>query len=283
MPKNPILSEANAPLSVGNVVSAGLRIYRDRFKLYYGLAFIAYLWILIPIYGWAKFSAGLGLISRLAFSEVRNRPETVSEARRIVEPRKWSLWGAGFLVGLILIGVFIGGFLILSFIGGFIGGFVGREPSISSIVISFLVGAVAIIAFLFGYIWFFSRLSLVELCLAIEDDPINASSAISRSWQLTKGFVLRLQVIFFVAFLITLPVSVLVQIVTTVAQLTLAGLIPKDSSLFALLYFLVTLLLAFVSGALLLPFWQAIKAVIYYDLRTRKEGLGLQMRDADLR
>jgi hypothetical protein len=28
------------PLSVGNVVSASLRLYRDRFKLYYRLAFI---------------------------------------------------------------------------------------------------------------------------------------------------------------------------------------------------------------------------------------------------
>lgn len=28
------------PLSVGNVVSASLRVYRDRFKLYYRLAFL---------------------------------------------------------------------------------------------------------------------------------------------------------------------------------------------------------------------------------------------------
>jgi len=37
--------------------------------------------------------------------------------------------------------------------------------------------------------------------------------------------------------------------------------------------------LSFGFGALVLPFWQAIKAIIYYDLRSRKEGLGLQMRD----
>jgi hypothetical protein len=32
-------------------------------------------------------------------------------------------------------------------------------------------------------------------------------------------------------------------------------------------------------GALLIPFWQSIKAVIYYDLLTRKEGLGLELRE----
>ena len=37
------------PLSVGNVVSAGLRIYRDNFKKYFWLAFVGYLWFYIPI------------------------------------------------------------------------------------------------------------------------------------------------------------------------------------------------------------------------------------------
>jgi hypothetical protein len=37
---------------------------------------------------------------------------------------------------------------------------------------------------------------------------------------------------------------------------------------------------SFVSGSLLVPFWQAIKAVIYYDVRNRKEGLDLKMRDS---
>jgi hypothetical protein len=31
-----------------------------------------------------------------------------------------------------------------------------------------------------------------------------------------------------------------------------------------------------------MPFWQSIKAVIYYDLRSRREGLGLQLRDHDI-
>ena len=64
------------PLTVGNVVSAGLRIYRDRFLEYFRIAFIGYLWILVPIYGWAKFAAMNGLIARLTFGEVTEKPET---------------------------------------------------------------------------------------------------------------------------------------------------------------------------------------------------------------
>jgi hypothetical protein len=42
------------------------------------------------------------------------------------------------------------------------------------------------------------------------------------------------------------------------------------------LYALIIIGLGLLSGALLVPFWQAVKAVIYYDLRIRQEGLGMQ-------
>ena len=135
MPKNSILSEANGPLSVGNVVSASLRIYRDRFKLYYGLAFSAYPWVLIPVYGWAKFSATLGVISRLAFSEVSERPETVSDAQRSVQPRMWTFLAAGFLVALILMAVLIGGIVAFSVFTTVLATIIGQQPSVGTIVI----------------------------------------------------------------------------------------------------------------------------------------------------
>ena len=82
------------PLTVGNVVSAGLRIYRDRFFDYYKLAFIGSLWVLVPVYGWAKYSAMMGLISRLAFGEVTEKPEPIRDAQRFIKPRMWSFLGA---------------------------------------------------------------------------------------------------------------------------------------------------------------------------------------------
>jgi hypothetical protein len=38
--------------------------------------------------------------------------------------------------------------------------------------------------------------------------------------------------------------------------------------------------LGIVGATFMMPFWQAIKAVIYYDIRNRREGLGLQVRDS---
>lgn len=281
--KNPAHSQnssprqSSEPLSVGNVVSAALRIYRDKFKLYWKLAFISYLWVLVPVYGWAKSSAISALISRLAYSEVIERPETVEEARRHVMPKMWSFLGAGILVGLIVTAVMIIAFFVFSFLGGMLAAILGQNTT--TIIVLILLGIVAFIAFIIGYIRLVSRLFIVEMPLAMEDN-VTATSTISRSLQLTKGFAGRLQWIWIVAFLISLPISIVVQIVSIILQGLLSVLFASDSVVFGFLYFLMLVVLSLASGSLLIPFWQTIKAVIYYDLRSRREGLGLQLRDS---
>jgi hypothetical protein len=275
--QNPSSRPSISSLSVGDVVSAALRIYRDHFKLYWRLAFSAYAWILVPVYGWAKFSAISALISRLAFCEVIERPETVTEARRHVMPRKWNFLFAGILVGLIFSGIALGSLIVFSILAGVLGAILGQNPGAVGILV--LLGVVAAIAFLIVYIRLFSRLLIVEVPLAIENN-LNATSTISRSWQLTKGYVSRLQWIVFVAFLVTLPISIVIQIVQTILQAVLTAIIPTDSGIFFLLYLLLFVALTFASGSLLIPFWQAIKAIIYYDLCNRKEGRDLQIRDS---
>ncbi|MCF3609249.1 DUF975 domain-containing protein, partial [Planktothrix agardhii 1033] len=71
MTKNQTIS----PLSIIGVISAGLRIYRDHFRSYFNIALQAYCWSIIPIYGWAKFSALSALIGRLAYYETLEQPE----------------------------------------------------------------------------------------------------------------------------------------------------------------------------------------------------------------
>ena len=286
MSKSSFPNQSTSTLSIGNVVSAGLRIYRDNFKLYFALALQAYFWIFIPVYGWAKFSAILGQISRLAFKEVIERPEASHEAYKQTDPKKWTFWVTGLLVALILIAAMTGVIIVFAVIFRLLGSIIDNsillDPSNSSFLLTIfsigLLGIIAFIVFMFGYIWLFSRLSIVELPIAIENQ-IDSSTAISRSWNLTKGSVLRLQGIFFVAFLITLPISIVVQIVSTIIQIVLGLLFPNDSPEFALLYFVLFLGLSVSSGALLIPFWQSIKSVIYYDLLSRKEGIGLEIRD----
>jgi hypothetical protein len=284
MPKNPNPTQQMGSVSVGNVVSAAVRIYRDHFKLYFGLAFSAYAWIFVPVYGWAKFSAISALISRLAYSEVIERPETVNDARRHVMPRMWSFLGVGFLVGLITfgvgVGVVVGAVFVVSVFGilaGILGTILGQNTMAIGILI--LLGIIAFIAVIIAYVRLMFRLFIVEMPLAVENN-VSTTLAISRSLELTKGFASRLQWIVVVAFLVTIPVSIVVQIVITILQTVLTTLFATDSPIVWLVYLFIVLPLSFASGALLIPFWQAIKAVVYYDLRSRKEGLGLEIRDS---
>ena len=273
MPKKNLSSSGQTgPLSVGNVVSASLRIYRDHFKSYFGLAFVANLWLLIPIYGWAKYSAILALISRLAFGEVREKPETVSDARREVNPRMWRFLWAGILTYLIFFGVSLVGGIAMGILAAVAGAIFGQNY----VIIGSLV-VVAFIAFFIICIRLISRLLIVELPLAIENN-IGASSAIGRSRELTKGSVGRIQWIVFVAILVSLPITIVVQILATIIQVFLSRVLGPESGIYYLVYYLLTLPLSIGSSALLTPFWQAMKGIIYYDLRSRKEGLGLQIR-----
>jgi hypothetical protein len=275
MPKKNLSSSGQiGPLSVGNVVSASLRIYRDHFKSYFGLAVVAYLWLLVPIYGWAKYSAISALISRLAFGEVRENPETVSDARREVNPRMWSFLWAGVLTSLIFLGVYLVGTIVLLAVGVGAATIFGQNGRI----IGGLLVAVGVIAFLIIYIRILSRLLIVEVPLAIENN-IDASSAISRSWELTKGSVGRIQWIVFVAFLMSLPLYIVSNLLSVFLEKVLTALLGAKSSLFLLVYIILTVGQMIGFGALLIAFWQVIKSVIYYDLRSRKEGLGLQIRD----
>lgn len=270
------------PLSVGNVVSAALRIYRDRFLVYYKLAFTAYLWVIVPVYGWAKFTMISGLISRLAYQEVIESPETVKEARRHVKPRLWTFFGVGLLVSLILFFSMILYGMLVSIIFGIVSSFFqvsqGSDRWIIAVLFTlFVMGA--ILVFLFGYTWLYSRISLAEMPVAIEENS-SATKAINRTWKLTKGLIYHLILVYFIAFLITTPISGLMQILISIMQAVLSVMLSAESPIYLLIYFIFVLLINFAGGALFVPFWQAIKAVIYYDLRSRKEGIDLNLRES---
>lgn len=277
------------PLSVGNVVTTAFQLYKNRFKPYFLLALKAYFWLLVPVYGWAKFFAISALISRLAYGELVNQPETIEDGTKYVNSKLWQFLVAAILLGLIALGAYIAFAIAIAIavvFGGLVGaqlgsGLVGLQLGNSTLTaIAFIIAGVAFIAFIVGFLLILVRFYIYEVPLAIEDNN-DSTSTISRSWELTKGFVGRILLISFVAVLITLPLLVLGQIVSATLQSSLAALIEQQSIL-SLPLVVVYLGLNFVLGALQLPFTQAVKAVVYYDLRTRKEGLGLNLRDRNI-
>jgi hypothetical protein len=304
MPKDLNRRPSSETLSVGNVVSAGLRIYRDNFKVYYLEALKSYLWIFFPwftlfaiillivylrlntgiivfsiflaiypfFYSSAKFAAIQAVIARLAFCEVSETPESLSDARRQVMPKMWIFLVTGILQGLIVMaGLIVFGIVFGIIFALLIFGFVANIQS-NTLVSGVFALLIVLLFFLliFAFIWLISRIAFADLAIAI-DDIREATKAIGRSWTITQDFVVKIQIIFFIAYLLTIPLS---------AISNLGSFFLKNSEFeLLLLGVFLNLILAIPLGALLIPFWQSIKAVIYYDLLTRKEGLGLELRD----
>ncbi|HEY9299952.1 MAG TPA: hypothetical protein VIQ31_27020 [Phormidium sp.] len=284
MSKNPSLRQPIGPLSLGNVVSAGLRIYRDHFKSYLGLSIKALLWALIPIYGWAKIYQIHAIISRHVYKELVNQPEPISTTRRYIEQRFWSFWAAQMLIGSMSFGVyFISSLLLRAFVEIppiFLGSLSNQNSGLTPISQALDLGArfVAILI----YVWLYSHFFISELPLAIEHN-MNSTNSIGRSWELTKAFILKIQVIIIVAGLITLPI-VLLALAPIFFIMPLFSTSSSPEVILASFFLMgfLGMILVIVGATLMMPFWQAIKAIIYYDIRTRQEGLGLRIRDLGL-
>ncbi|MCU0536840.1 MAG: hypothetical protein MUD14_23375 [Hydrococcus sp. Prado102] len=303
-------------LSVGNIVSAAVVLFRSNLKAYLGIAFRAILWsffpvlavgivfglffalfgsvfvtpagtvaigrfllltlisVLIWIFCFPKYLVNAALISRLAFNELINQPESVSQARRYLLPRQWSFFRISIQIFFSLVGIYFGlglcyGLLIA--ISGVIGNILNNQ-FLGGLIVA-IVAIVGLLAFIFLLIWFFSRWLISEVPLAVEED-IDGADSIDRSWRLTKNSVVRIQLIVLVAFLVTIPV---IAVLGYLPQIIMMSLQP-GSILFWIVYFF-SFVMSFSGNLFILPFWQAIKAVIYYDLRIRKEGLDLQIRE----
>lgn len=273
------------PLSVGNVVSAGVRLYRSNMKRYVILVLRSYLWSIVPIYGWAKSIEITGRMSRLAYQELINQPETLTEAYQKTDRQVWNFLVTGLLMSLITFALFIGFFivfLVFFMLVGLVASVIGSRGAIdnSSVGVAFSIfsGIAFLVLLLAAFlVWLrvFSRLFIHEVPLAIEEG-IDGVTTIGRSWTLTKGSVGRIQLIILVAGLITMVI--MLPAMFFVLGVIGAGADPENnpaSTLFVLLFYAAILL----GNALIIPFWQAIKAVVYYDLRSRREGLGLELRD----
>ena len=274
-------------LTVGNAVSASVRLYRSHFKDYFLLSLKAWLWIFVPVYGWAKFCALSALISRLGFGDLVNQPESVHSGERFVNSRLWQFLTTLILMFFIYVGIivsfFILGFLLVLIPTAILGGLNIQNPTNNGtwwVLIFLLVFLLAIVTIV-GSIWLEIRFSLLTLPLAIEEN-VDATSTIGRSWELTKGHVWRILLILFVASLITLPMQILLQQIISFIVQGILEFTPDNNPLLNSLLLLLFFAMFIGGSALVLPFWQSLKAVIYYDLRTRREGLGLKLREREI-
>ena len=174
------------------------------------------------------------------------------------------------LASTVLIGVIVAVIVLL-----------GVSFGTGGIIAAVLIGILAFFGLAVVYVWLGTKLALVPSVLMIERMSIRGS--IARSWSLTEGYFWR-------TFGISALVAVIVGVVSQVVSLPLnfiapiaGGLIDPQGQkgggaivLVAVLSVLVVMI-AVVFQSITSVVQSATTALIYLDLRIRKEGLDLEL------
>lgn len=300
------------PLNIGNIVNAAFVLYRSHLKQYLGITVRATLWTLlgilaisipialllissqtqtagliplfvllvpvglvITVFASAKSLMNMALVSRLAYGELIQQPETTQAGRRELRPRTWRFLIAQVFVALLLLMVNLGLSIVQGTFGIAIGAALGQASVIGNLLI-LLINLVTLTV----YLWFTARWSIPELPVAVEN--VSSAEAINRSWTLTQENVVRILTVLFVAWLVTIPPLALCLIPFFSSVIAVAPRLSAQdptASISVLIGLAISVLLFLAMNIFILPFWQALKAVIYYDLRSRREGIDLQLRN----
>ena len=274
-----------------NVVTASLNLYRKRFKTYLKISLVSNLWSLIPIYGWAKYYAGTALISRLAFSEINGKTETINEAQTHINPKLWSFLVAAILAFLIFSFQAFLWMILVSFCTGILSFLIillfGRLWTATYSLLPFLALLLLIflVIILFIYVGFFLKLLeiyspflIYEIPLAIEAE-IASSTTINRSRQLVQGLRRSVVKTIVIAGLATIPITILSMLLWLMIGGFIEGVTstPPEESTFNVIEQVSWIIYWTIFNIFLTPFWQILKSMVYYNLRCQKEAFDLPL------
>jgi hypothetical protein len=298
-------------LSIGNVVTTSITLYKSNFKRYFQVSLRATGWllaillvilvagligvglyaatnswlVLIPVvvggivgtlYCSAKYATDRAVICRLAYQELIDAPETVAVATQKLIPQTWGFlrltWLISLYFSLIVIVAYIVSIVAVLIITAIViyGLKLTVESPFAILIISLAV--IGAILLLFGIlIRYYAYWFVAELPLAVEQTR-SANASISRSKQLISTAVGRVVLIVTIAFLMMIPVNTLGNGPSLIGQVMLTGSTDPATQTIGGVLMLGGVILNLLSELFIMPFWQIIKSIVYYDLRNRREG-----------
>lgn len=152
----------------------------------------------------------------------------------------------------------------------------GTAGVVVGVLLGVLLAGVAVAA----AVWLGTKLSLVPSVLMLERLPLRA--AVARSWSLTQGYFWKT---FGVLVLVAAIIQIVSSIVSTPLQLVVgfgaSFLDPNGTSsgviVAAIVVYVLTIVFAVVFGSIGAVVQSATPALLYIDIRMRKEGLDLEL------
>lgn len=238
------------PLSLGEVLDTSFGIYR---QLFAPLLLISVITQTLPL--------ALGVFVESAGGLVQ-------------QPALWML-SLGLALVLGAVGTAASTFVVAeTYLGSTLSpseGFLRSTPYMgrligTSLLVSLLMGIGMVFLIIPGIIAACGLL-LTPAALVLEDVP-GGTAAMGRSWELTRGFRLKI----FGA----LVVAVTLIIIPGIALGALA-VGTSDANMTATMVSVIAMIIQSVLQILAYPFFYVLTTVLYYDLRVRKEGFDLEM------
>jgi len=220
-----------------------------------------------------------GMLTAVVGQSVLGRNLSIGEAWQIARPRLWALMGTTFLAGLLVFAIWVGGGGIAVVLG------IVLIAAHLAPIGGLLIAAGVITATVFGVLCYV-RWVVATPAVILEGRGPRAS--LGRSWRLTKrswwrvfGILLLVELIVLVASTVLgVPFDVLKAVVGAGSGggLTLAfGAQTASTSLAAAL---ITAVGGIVSASVTRPVLAGAVALLYVDLRMRREGLDIALQRA---
>lgn len=237
--------------TLGKTIIIAAAIYQKNWQKYLKLSLVAHLWLLVPIYGWARYFAIAAWVSRLGVQKLTGKPEPTIR-------KKYFAFSAliDFLITKFIIVFLINIFVLLVL---YIVLFLILALDSNQLIFNAQVVDNSPLPFLFidslFYTFLYSRYFIVDPV----QDKLEYLSSITQSYILTEKNRLRILLAIWLAFLITLPI----WIINLFSLILLKDLIKNFISIRANIFVLTWIML---SNFLIMPFWQSVKAAVYYQL-----------------
>ncbi len=180
--------------------------------------------------------------------------------------RSWRVW---FVVGF----TFLSGLAIV-LVAGVLGGAVVLLAVNDQTGPAVLVGLLGLVAFVVAAVWFSTRTLLVPPALMLEGKRFWPT--IARAWRLTRGSFWRL---FGIYLLTTILAGIIAQIIVFPATL-IAQLVLRDPTATSFGSVVIVGIATVIASTLSTTFVSAVVALLYIDVRMRREGLDVELARA---
>jgi len=252
------LTNAETGLSAGSV---------DLNNLQNSLASLGVIFAVSAVVGLIALVVLTGMLTAVIGRGVLGQQVSIGQAWRVVRPRLAAVFGVTLLTWLILAVLWIPYVVILIVL-----------IATHLTVLAAIFGIVGFLAMIAAEVITWIRFSLAPPVVVLEQ--LGPAAALRRSWQLVSRSFWRLFGIFLLTVIIVTIAGLILQIPFDIVKSLVGGGFGSIGATTSTASIIVSGIGSIVVGAITRPVLAGVTVLLYVDMRMRKEGLDLVLRDA---